>query len=307
MGLTGPRTPPVEDRVPGGCGVRLRWPRRCRSIAGRVGIDLDPPDLTDPDDARWLLACVWPGTGRFQRAARAIELGQSDPPPVLRGGALETLPGVLADLAEGRIVVLNSWSFSYFSLEQRQRLSSSSWPQWVGRRPVVWLCMDAPGVVEALASGELPAREGVESRRAQCGDVRRREPASGRGLGIRAEPRPIDALAILRLTPNPEVQGRRQRVFMGCPPYVCPQGIKVPDCQGSRSDPPANSYSPVDGGKPHRDIQARVGREPRVGRSAAIGSTSSIAWRRGCTGYKAATRELHTVTLPSMAAGLVPG
>ena len=164
-------------------------------MAGRVGIDLDPPDLTDPDDARWLLACVWPGTGRFQRAARAPSSSvKSDPPPVLRGGALETLPGVLADLEEGRIIVLNSWSFSYFSLSNSARAYLQLLATVGRRRPVVWLCMDAPGVVEGLASVELPAREGVESRRTQCGDVRRREPASGRGLGIRAEPRPIDAL-----------------------------------------------------------------------------------------------------------------
>ena len=160
-GLTGPEDSAVQIE----CRVVAGSPPVAASLpimAGRVGIDLDPPDLTDPDDARWLLACVWPGTGRFQRAARAIEVGQSNPPPVLRGGALETLPGVLADLVEGRIVVLNSWSFSYFSVEQRRAYVELL--ATVGRsRPVVWLCMDAPGVVEALASGELPAAEGVES------------------------------------------------------------------------------------------------------------------------------------------------
>ena len=69
---------------------------------------------------------------------------------MLQGDALETLPGVLADRQDGRIVVLNSWSFSYFSIEQRQdyiQLLAE-----VGRsRPVQWLCMDAPGVVEMVA------------------------------------------------------------------------------------------------------------------------------------------------------------
>lgn len=131
-------------------------------IAGRIGIDLDPPDLTDPVDARWLLACVWPGTGRFQRAARAIELGQVDPPPVLRGDALETLPAVLADLGEGRVVVVNSWSFSYFSVEQRQAYIDLL--ATVGRsRPVVWLCMDAPGVAELMGGEEVPPPGSTES------------------------------------------------------------------------------------------------------------------------------------------------
>jgi hypothetical protein len=159
-GATGPEDSPVRIV----CGVNGGAPPVAPfvpTIAGRIGIDLDPPDLTDPDDQRWLLACVWPRTGRFERATRAIELGQRDPPRVLQGDALETLPGVLADREVGRIVVLNSWSFSYFSIEQRQDYIELLAD--VGRsRPVQWLCMDAPGVVEMVA-GEVPPSGGVES------------------------------------------------------------------------------------------------------------------------------------------------
>jgi hypothetical protein len=154
-GATGPDDSPVRITckvVAGSPPIAPHLPL----IAGRVGIDLDPPDLTDPDDARWLLACVWPGTGRFQRAARAIEMGQAEPPPVLRGDALETLPGVLGSQGEGRIVVLNSWSFSYFSVEQRQAYIELLTD--VGRsRPVVWVNMDAPGVIEHMAQEVPPA------------------------------------------------------------------------------------------------------------------------------------------------------
>jgi hypothetical protein len=160
-GVTGPDDSPVHVD----CQIVAGSPPVARElpiIVDRVGIDLSPLDLTDPDDAQWLLACVWPGTGRFQRAARAIELGKSNPPLVLWGDALEVLPGVLAGLGEGQVVVLNSWSFAYFSLEQRQayvELLAN-----VGRdRPVVWLCMDAPGVVEFPAGEFGPSRGSVES------------------------------------------------------------------------------------------------------------------------------------------------
>lgn len=80
---------------------------------------------------------------------------------MLRGDALERLPEVLADLGEGRIVVLNSWSFSYFSLEQREAYIDLL--AEVGRnRPVRWLSMDAPGVVEHVAE-ETPPAGRVES------------------------------------------------------------------------------------------------------------------------------------------------
>ncbi len=159
-GATGPQDSPVyiECAVTGGAPP---VPPSLPTITGRVGLDLDPPDLTDPEDQRWLLACVWPRTGRFERATRAIELGRSDPPQVLRGDAMDTLPGVLADRGDGRIVVLNSWSFSYFSIEQRQAYADLL--AEVGRsRPVRWLCMDAPAVVDLVAD-QAPSAESAES------------------------------------------------------------------------------------------------------------------------------------------------
>jgi hypothetical protein len=151
-------TGPEDSSVQIDCTVSAGMPpiaRRLPVIAGRVGIDLDPPDLTNADDTRWLLACVWPGTGRIDRAARAIEMGQADPPPVVQGDALETLPTVLDGVDEGRIVVLNSWSFSYFSIEQRQKYVELL--AEVGRhRPLAWVTMDTPGIVEPLANVAPP-------------------------------------------------------------------------------------------------------------------------------------------------------
>lgn len=159
-GVTGPGDSPVRiecEVVAGSPPIAPSLP----AIAGRVGIDLDPPDLTEPDDARWLLACVWPGTGRFRRAARAIEMGRADPPPVRQGDAVEKLPAVLAGLGEGRVVVLNSWSYSYFTVEQRQAYVDLLAD--AGRsRPLVWLNMEGPGVVE-LSSGQVPPVGSTES------------------------------------------------------------------------------------------------------------------------------------------------
>lgn len=159
-GATGPEDSPVLVE----CAVSAGAPPIAPfvpTVAGRVGIDLDPPDLTDPEDQRWLLACVWPRTGRFERAKQAIELGEQNPPRVLQGDALETLPGVLADRPDGSIVVFNSWSFSYFSVEQRQNYVELLAD--VGRnRPVRWLCMDAVGVVD-LVEGAAPPAGNVES------------------------------------------------------------------------------------------------------------------------------------------------
>jgi hypothetical protein len=149
-GATGPPDSPVEVRcrVAGG---RPPIAARLPPLATRVGIDRDPVDLTRPDDARWLLACVWPDTGRLQRTTASIHLARGDQPRVIRGDALAVLPAVLAGLAdETPAVVLTTWSFSYFSLEQRRQfvelLAGAS-----GRRLIAWLSADGAGVVDDLA------------------------------------------------------------------------------------------------------------------------------------------------------------
>ena len=37
--------------------------RAIPQVVARVGVDLDPVDVTDADDARWLRACLWPDQG----------------------------------------------------------------------------------------------------------------------------------------------------------------------------------------------------------------------------------------------------
>ena len=57
---------------------------------------------------------------------------------------------MLDELGEGLIVVLNSWSFSYFPVERRQEYLDLL--AEVGRqRPLTWLVMDVPGLVESVA------------------------------------------------------------------------------------------------------------------------------------------------------------
>ena len=137
--------PPVADRLP--------------AVARRVGVDLSPIDVSDPADAQWLLACVWPDTGRAERVEASIRLAQQDPPTLVAGRANEALPGVLAGLpADATAIVMTTWAFSYFSLEER--------PEFVDllraesrRRPVVWVSADVAGVVEGLGPGDTSGRD----------------------------------------------------------------------------------------------------------------------------------------------------
>lgn len=140
--------PPVERSLP--------------HIATRVGVDREPVDITDPDDVRWLLACVWPDTGRIDRTRLAIENAKAHAPRMVKGDALDVMPGVLADLPpEGTACVMTTWSFSYFSSEARGRFVQLL-QDAAARRDVVWISCDGLNVVEALPASDVPHHDGNE-------------------------------------------------------------------------------------------------------------------------------------------------
>jgi hypothetical protein len=128
--------PPIADRLP--------------EFVQRLGIDLSPIDLTDPSDARWLLACVWPDTGRADRVEASIRLAQQEPPALITGRANEVLPSVLDDLPAGATaIVMTTWAFGYFSTDERVEflriLRDAS-----ERQPIAWISAENSGVVEAF-------------------------------------------------------------------------------------------------------------------------------------------------------------
>jgi hypothetical protein len=134
--------PPIADRLP--------------ALGARVGIDLSPIDLSDPADARWLLACVWPDTGRAERVEASIRLAQQEPPTVVAGRANAVLPSVLADLPAGATaVVTTTWAFGYFALDERAEfvdlLRAES-----RRRRIAWVSAEGAGTVDALPGLSAP-------------------------------------------------------------------------------------------------------------------------------------------------------
>lgn len=105
--LRGPLTPP--------CGP-------LPEISLRTGVDPSPIDVTDPDDARWLRACVWPGvTDRAHRLAAAIDTVVADPPALVRGDAVTDLAPLVAAAPVGSYcVVVSTWAMAYLSNDARE-------------------------------------------------------------------------------------------------------------------------------------------------------------------------------------------
>jgi hypothetical protein len=126
-----PRGPvPLPDRLP--------------VITWRAGLDLNPLDVTNDGDVRWLSCMVWPGEGdREQILAAAITSARRDPPVVHRGDLLTDLPALAAQApADATLVVFHSAVLAYVTPGGRRRFAAT-----VRSLPAVWLSNEAPGLV----------------------------------------------------------------------------------------------------------------------------------------------------------------
>jgi hypothetical protein len=120
-------------------------------VVARVGIDLDPVDVTDADDARWLRACLAPDQPeRVARLEAEIAMATTAPPLLLRGDPVEMLSDALAHVpADALPVIITTWALSRFSLERRlrflQRLGEAA-----ARRTLAWVSAEGVGVAPAI-------------------------------------------------------------------------------------------------------------------------------------------------------------
>ena len=96
------------------------------TVEFRIGLDLNPVRLTDSDAALWLRALIWPEHER--RAAQlnaAIGLAIDNPPTLIAGDALETLPEVLDRIpAESTLCIFHNYTLNQFSREDRSRFDA---------------------------------------------------------------------------------------------------------------------------------------------------------------------------------------
>jgi hypothetical protein len=119
-----------------------------------LGIDRSPIDATDPDDARWLMACVWPDQpDRFERLRGALALAQQHPVEIRTAGAVDGVAQAVGEVAPaGHPVVLNSWVLNYLSATERGRYLEAL--EATGReRDLSWLYAEAPAMCAGIPFG----------------------------------------------------------------------------------------------------------------------------------------------------------
>lgn len=129
--VRGDREPPIPDDFP--------------QIASRIGVDLDPIDVTDPDDAHWLRALVWPEhTGRRRSLERAISIAREDPPKLRQGDAIALLPELLGEISNDVPICVFDTQLRYQLSEGRIEQLNDALAEASKHRELYWLSGNRP-------------------------------------------------------------------------------------------------------------------------------------------------------------------
>ncbi len=168
----GPRDSPVQLSTTVRSGS---WPRLGRAlppVALRVGVDQRPLDPTDPDDARWLVACLWPEQPvRVERLRAALDLAAVDPPRLARGDLVDLAAPLLDEVPDGHhAVVLSSWALAYVERARRTelltRLAEAAGALAARDTTVTLLTLEADHLLRWIPAPPLPADAPAEVRHA---------------------------------------------------------------------------------------------------------------------------------------------
>ncbi|WP_369138682.1 DUF2332 domain-containing protein [Modestobacter versicolor] len=155
--LGDPRSPvQLSASVVGGVPVPAR---AVPEVVARTSVGPDPVDVTDPDDVRWLRACVPPD--RPERTAAldaAIALVAGAPPRLVRGDVLDRLADAVRGVPAGALpVVTTTWALSRLPVARRPgflRLLAEA----AADRTVAWVSVEGVGVAPSVPTlGDRPA------------------------------------------------------------------------------------------------------------------------------------------------------
>jgi hypothetical protein len=169
--------PPVPGTVP--------------TIAARIGIDVEPLDLDEPEVRDWLTACVPPEAGAVDRFAAATAVVRAHPAPLVRGDVVDTLARVCDELpADALLVVVDTYVHVFLPDAERTRFREllprlGRDVEWISVDPLVPLGPEGRESVQGLP---VPERAIEACRAGVTGVIGRLSVrdgvASGRVLGL---------------------------------------------------------------------------------------------------------------------------
>ncbi len=106
--------------------LRPPLPEKLPQVSFRVGLDLNPLEVNNPDDTDWLRALIWPE--HHVRAAllqNALTVAQNLPVELRAGDALDLLPGIIERVpADAQLCLFHSFTLNQFSPPMRERFDN---------------------------------------------------------------------------------------------------------------------------------------------------------------------------------------
>jgi hypothetical protein len=131
-------------------------PEQMPQVVWRAGLDLNPLDVNDEDDLRWLEALVWPEHHkRRQRLLAAAGIARTDPPLLVRGDLLTDVPTLAAHAPEhATLVIFHSAVLTYVAPPAR-----ALFVDLVRELPGHWVSNEGTRVLPMIPSPKPRANE----------------------------------------------------------------------------------------------------------------------------------------------------
>lgn len=139
----------IETEVRGTAPLeRLALPH----VAERVGIDIEPLDVTDRAVRSWLAACIPQEIGAVTRFHQAVGVATSHPARVVRGDADTVLPALLAELPQDLLVCLVDTYVHVFFTDEELASFHAVIDEAGAARDLDWISIDPLVPIGAAAS-----------------------------------------------------------------------------------------------------------------------------------------------------------
>ncbi|WP_022887916.1 DUF2332 domain-containing protein [Agromyces italicus] len=122
-------------------------PTHLPDVVWRAGIDLNPLDVTNPDDLAWLDALIWPEhDDRRERLRAAASIVAADPPHLVAGDLNERLAALAAEApGDATLVVFHTAVIAYLDEPAR-----AGFVETVRTLPGHWLSVEGRSIVPGI-------------------------------------------------------------------------------------------------------------------------------------------------------------
>lgn len=145
-------------------------PATLPQIVDRVGIDIEPLDVSDPEVRRWLAACVPQEIGAVTRFHHAVEIAIAHRARAVRGDACEVITAVIDAIPEEQpVCLIDTYVNVFFDPEERRRFARLV-DHAGSSRDITWLSIDP---LVPMGSSATDSVLGIEVPKALIGRNRR--------------------------------------------------------------------------------------------------------------------------------------